>query len=286
MTLSVRTRARAAGAARPMAVAPTSAVVRKYAASPPLIAIEVDSATPRPGVAAVLGRGSYRAFELAAAAVALLLTLPAMLVIALLIRLDSPGPALFRSKRMGRSRIMRGEDLLGRRDIAPPSGEFQPGRLYRVPTTFDFVKFRTMHADAAERFPELYDRKFQSPQEFLDAYYKSDDDPRVTRIGRWLRRTTLDELPNFWNVLTGHVSLVGPRPESPVYLPFYSAEQMAKFTVRPGVTGLAVVKGRSNLSIGGTLDWDLRYVRERSVILDIKLLALTFWAVLLQKGAF
>ncbi len=86
-------------------------------------------------------------------------------------------------------------------------------------------------------------------------------------------------MPNFWNVVTGQIGLVGPRPENPVYLPYYSAEEMKKFMVRPGITGLAVINGRGELCIGGQLDWDLTYVREHSVMLDIKTLFVTAWLV-------
>jgi lipopolysaccharide/colanic/teichoic acid biosynthesis glycosyltransferase len=91
---------------------------------------------------------------------------------------------------------------------------------------------------------------------------------------------------NFWNVLTGQLALVGPRPEALYSLPYYSAEEMKKFTVRPGITGLAVVNGRGELTIGGQLHWDLRYVRERSVLLDLKILALTVWLILTKRGAY
>jgi sugar transferase EpsL len=140
--------------------------------------------------------------------------------------------------------------------------------------------------DARERFPDLYSYEFDSHEEFRAAYYKLDDDPRVTPAGRWLRRLTVDELPNFWNVLTGKIGLVGPRPENPVYLPYYSSEEMRKFTVRPGITGLAVINGRGNLPIGGQLDWDLAYVRDHSVMLDLKAIFVTAWLIVKRRGAF
>jgi lipopolysaccharide/colanic/teichoic acid biosynthesis glycosyltransferase len=227
----------------------------------------------------------YRVFEFVVAAVALVLSMPIMLVEAAIIRFDSPGPVLFWMTRCGRSKIMRGFELVGRTDIVALSGRFEPDKLYHVPTTFKFVKFRTMYDDARQRYPELYGMEFATRSEFLAAYYKTEDDPRVTRVGRWLRRSTLDELPNFWNVLTGKVALVGPRPEGPYWVPYYSAEQMLKFTVRPGITGLAVIKGRGELTIGGQLHWDLAYVRERTVMVDLKALCLTFWLVVTRRGA-
>lgn len=252
-------------------------------AAHPLIAIEVDPNAPRENVVAT---ALYRAFEFTAALLALVVSLPIIVLEAIYIRLDSPGPALFFQQRYGRSRIVRGSELVGRTDIMPATGRFEPDKLYHVPTIFRFVKFRTMYVDARERYPELYRYEFESHEAFRAAYYKLDNDPRVTRAGRWLRKSTLDELPNFWNVVTGKIALVGPRPENPVYLPYYSAEEMAKFTVRPGITGLAVINGRGELPIGGQIDWDLAYVRQRSVLLDLKTLFATAWMVVTRRGAF
>lgn len=249
----------------------------------PLLAIEVD---PMVSQGNLIVAGLYRVLELTFALAALLLTLPIMLVEAVIIWVDSPGPVLFFQRRVGLSRIMAGEDLIGRTDIVAASGRFEPGKRYHVPTTFVFVKFRTMYCDARKRFPELYRYQFGSRLEFLNAYYKPETDPRVTRAGFWLRRLTVDELPNFWNVLIGKVSLVGPRPELPSYLAYYTADEMRKFTVRPGITGLAQTNGRSLLTIGEILDWDLRYVRQRSIPLDVKILFTTIWLVLTRRGAF
>lgn len=250
---------------------------------PPLLAIEVPPRAPGDGG---LATAIYRAFEFTAALVALVLSLPVMLVEAVIIWLDSPGPVLFFQRRVGRSRIVRGRDLVGRTDIVAPDGKFDPDKKYYVPTTFLFVKFRTMYSDARTRFPELYRYQYASQSEFLSAYYKLESDPRITRAGVWLRRLTVDEFPNFWNVLTGNVALVGPRPELPAYLPFYTAEQMLKFSVRPGITGLAQTNGRSLLTIGEILDWDIKYVRGKSIGLDVRILLTTLWLVMTRRGAF
>jgi lipopolysaccharide/colanic/teichoic acid biosynthesis glycosyltransferase len=264
--------------------APVGAAARpRGRARHPLIAIEVDTADLRDHPVAA---GLYRVVEFSMALAALLLTLPLILLQVVIIRLDSPGPALFFQTRYGRSRMVRGDQLLDRTDIISATGRFEPGKLYWVPRTFRFVKFRTMYADANQRFPNLYSYEFDTHEEFRAAYYKLDNDPRVTRAGRWLRRLTIDELPNLWSVVAGHIALVGPRPENPVYLPYYSAEEMKKFTVRPGITGLAVINGRGDLPIGGQIDWDLAYVRDRSVWLDIKALVMTVWLVLVRRGAF
>lgn len=248
-----------------------------------IMAIEVDQPARRDNPVAA---GLYRAFEFAASFAGLVLLLPLMLLQVIIIRIDSPGPALFFQTRCGRSKIVPGRELMGRTDIISATGRFEADKLYWVPTTFQFVKFRTMYVDARARAPDLYRYEFDSHEAFRSAFYKVDDDPRVTPVGRWLRRLSLDELPNLWSVVTGKVGLVGPRPEGPFYLPFYSALEMTKFTVRPGITGLAVVNGRGSLRIGEQLDWDLAYVRTRSVKLDLKILLATAKLVLTLRGAF
>jgi lipopolysaccharide/colanic/teichoic acid biosynthesis glycosyltransferase len=101
-----------------------------------------------------------------------------------------------------------------------------------------------------------------------------------------LRRLSLDELPNLWSVVIGEMSLVGPRPEAPEVLQYYTPEEMTKFTFRPGITGLAQISGRGLLNWGETLALDLEYVRTRSVALDLKIILLTIWRVLTRHGAF
>jgi lipopolysaccharide/colanic/teichoic acid biosynthesis glycosyltransferase len=111
-------------------------------------------------------------------------------------------------------------------------------------------------------------------------------DPRVTRIGRVLRRLSVDELPILWSVLAGDMRLVGPRPEAPEVLRYYSCEEMYKFAVKPGITGLAQINGRGLLNWGETLAFDLEYVRTRTVMLDLKILLVTLQRVLFRHGAF
>ncbi len=179
-----------------------------------------------------------------------------MLVVALVVRLDSPGPILFWQWRVGRG-----------------------GRLFR------FVKFRTFHADARRRFPHLYEYRY-TPEEIEELFFKVPGDPRTTRAGGWLRRTTLDELPNFWNVLTGDMALVGPRPEIPEMLPYYREEHLIKFLVRPGITGLAQISGRGRLRFFETAELDAEYVRNRAPWFDFRILARTLSLILRQDGAF
>lgn len=196
-----------------------------------------------------------RTLDIAVSAVLLLVVLPVIAVLGLIIRIQSPGPALFRQRRVGRG-----------------------GRVIR------FYKFRTMYSDARERFPDLYDYTF-TPEQFATSYYKPSVDPRNTPFGRALRKTTLDELPNLFNVIRGDVSLVGPRPELVELVRYYTPEQLLKFSVPSGVTGLAQVSGRNNLSIQQQIDLDLEYVRRRSFLYDLHLIARTAVMVIRRVGA-
>jgi len=230
-------------------------------------------------------RVPYHVIEVIIGLIAFIVAIPVMLVVALIIKLDSPGPVLFFQKRCGKSTLKTGSEILkeGKYTIHDPN--FSPEKKYWVPKTFTFVKFRTMHADAKERFPELYDYNY-SKEEIATIPFKITDDPRVTRAGVWLRKSTLDELPNFWNVITGDMRLVGPRPEIPEMLHNYRHDQMKKFTVRPGITGLPQINGRGRLSFQDTVAYDLEYVDKKSVILDLKIFLLTAWKIITRDGAF
>jgi lipopolysaccharide/colanic/teichoic acid biosynthesis glycosyltransferase len=227
----------------------------------------------------------YRGLEILVAAIGLTLAMPLMLIVAILICWGSPGPALFFHLRPGRSITMLGRELQKRRDLLPPPGGYEPECLYFVPSYFRLPKFRTMYSDARTRFPEYYAYKFPSG-EFHRQYPTNRCDPRLTREGRILRKLSVDELPNLWCVLTGQVRLVGPRPEAPEVLQYYSAEEMYKFACKPGITGLAQINGRGLLNWGETLAWDLQYVRTRSVWLDLKIIAITLKHVVTRHGAF
>jgi lipopolysaccharide/colanic/teichoic acid biosynthesis glycosyltransferase len=187
---------------------------------------------------------------------ALLLTSPIMLIMAFVVRLGTPGPVLFSQQRVGADR-----------------------KLFR------FVKFRTLYADARIRFPHLY--AYQYTAEDLEGLkFKVVNDPRVTPQGVWMRKSTLDELPNFWNVLTGDMALVGPRPEIPEMLPYYTGDMLRKFDVRPGITGLAQTAGRGRLGFHETVALDVKYVHERSFLLDAKILGITIVKMITRDGAF
>jgi lipopolysaccharide/colanic/teichoic acid biosynthesis glycosyltransferase len=233
----------------------------------------------------VARRIAYRLLEALVSLLALIMTLPIMLVLAIIIRIDSNGPALFFQRRLGRSKLVSGRKILKAKKSSSAHGSISPEKYYWVPTTFWFVKFRTMYADAKERFPELYDYNY-TQEEIERIAFKSQEDPRITKVGKWLRISTLDELPNFWNVVTGDMRLVGPRPEIPEMLVNYRPDQMRKFTVKPGLTGLPQINGRGRLTLQQTLDYDLEYVEKKSVALDLKIIVMTVWRVITQHGAF
>ncbi|MBV9018903.1 MAG: sugar transferase [Alphaproteobacteria bacterium] len=227
----------------------------------------------------------YRGFEIGVATIGLIVGLPLLLIGAALIRVDSPGSVLFFHRRPARSVMRRGRDLEGRADLIPPPGGYEPDQLYYMPSYFTIAKLRTMYSDARARFPELYAYKF-APEEFRRQYPTMRFDPRVTRVGRIMRKLSIDELPNLWSVLVGDMRLVGPRPEAPEVLQYYTAEEMYKFACKPGITGLAQINGRGLLDWGQTIAYDLEYVRRRSVSLDLKILLITLKQVLLRHGAF
>ena len=215
-------------------------------------AAPIESAQPEYAEVSLL----QRAIEVVVAANVLILTFPVMLIMAFLIRLGTPGSPLFFQQRIG----------IGRKP-------------------FWFVKFRTLYADAKERFPDLYKYDYSS-EDLQQLRFKVENDPRVTPQGIWMRKSTLDELPNFWNVLTGEMALVGPRPEIPEMLPYYDDEMRLKFTVRPGITGLAQVSGRGRLGFYETVELDNEYVRNRSSLMDLKILATTLTKIITRDGAF
>jgi radical SAM protein with 4Fe4S-binding SPASM domain len=210
----------------------------------------------------------------------LVLTLPIMALITLIIKIDSPGPAFFKQKRVGMDR-RNGNFTSGKAEQAFQNRrtEDQGGK------PFTFYKFRTMYTDARERFPEMYKYDY-TPEEIKKLYFKIPDDPRLTRFGARLRKTTLDELPNLINVIKGDMNLVGPRPDIPEMIKYYEQWERKKFTVKPGVTGLAQINGRGLLNFKKTLEIDVEYVENRSLWMDIKVLMKTIKVSLLKIGAF
>lgn len=193
-----------------------------------------------------------RVLDVLLSAVLLLLLAPIMLLIALLVRLDSAGPAIFRQTRVGKH-----------------------GR------EFTFLKFRGMVTDAEARKAAL-----EPFNEAEGPIFKMRNDPRVTRMGRLLRRTSLDELPQLWNVLRGEMSLVGPRPPLPAEVQRYQPWQRNRLLATPGITGLWQVMGRSQLSFTEMVSLDLEYIAHWSLRLELAILARTLLAVLFARGAY
>ncbi|HEV2766024.1 MAG TPA: sugar transferase [Pyrinomonadaceae bacterium] len=199
----------------------------------------------------LLYSASKRGLDVAGALTLILLALPLFALVAALVKATSRGPVLFRHKRIGRG-----------------------GR------EFWCFKFRTMSADAEERLK----RDARLRQQF-EAEYKLRHDPRVTPVGRFLRRSSLDELPQLWQVLRGEMSLVGPRPGVAPELAKYSIYANKLLTVKPGLSGMWQVCGRSDTTYPQRVMMDMHYIDHRSLALDAKLLLLTVSAVLRKSGA-
>ncbi len=191
-----------------------------------------------------------RALDLALGGLALLVAAPLLLALAVLVRATSPGPALFWQRRCG-----------------------QEGRIFWMP------KLRTMVADAERQRGALRDRN-----EMDGPAFKIQDDPRVTPVGRLLRRFSLDELPQLWNVVRGEMSLVGPRPAVPGEVARYARAQRRRIAVRPGLTCLWQISGRNRLGFEDWVRLDLAYIDRRSLRLDLEILLRTLPAVLRGTG--
>jgi lipopolysaccharide/colanic/teichoic acid biosynthesis glycosyltransferase len=196
-----------------------------------------------------------RAIDIVGAAALLVVLLPLLLLVALAIRLDSRGPAIFRQERLGRH--MR---------------------------SFTVLKFRTMVQGAPAELHERYIARLMSGELDEAEVKKLTHDPRVTRVGRFLRKTSLDELPQLLNVVTGQMSLVGPRPAIEYELGHYDAVHYDRFLVRPGLTGLWQVSGRSGIGFREMLELDRRYALDHGPALDARIL-LTTPVALVRKPA-
>jgi len=193
-----------------------------------------------------------RAFDLTVGLFALIPALPVMALSALLIFLEDGRPVLFRQQRVGEN-----------------------GRL------FEMIKFRTMIRNAEQLQGQIEKRDIDG-----NLIHKTKDDPRVTRVGRLLRRFSLDELPQLFNVLAGTMSLVGPRPELPYLVEKYQAWQRKRFAIPPGLTGWWQVNGRSDRPMHLHTEDDLYYIQNYSIWLDVQILVRTAWTVLFGRGAF
>ncbi len=193
-----------------------------------------------------------RPFDLALGLIILAVLSPVFLIIAVLVKLTSAGPVLFAQKRVGKN------------------GE-----------TFAIYNFRSMFMDAEARRAELL---ATSDREGI--CFKSKNDPRITPVGRWLRRLSLDELPQIFNVLAGDMSLVGPRPALPSEVAAYPVRALQRLSVLPGITGLWQVSGRAEIGFDEMVELDIRYARTGSLWLVLIILARTFEAVFSGRGAY
>jgi lipopolysaccharide/colanic/teichoic acid biosynthesis glycosyltransferase len=204
-----------------------------------------------------------RCLDLLAGSLLILLTAPLMLVIALAIRLDSPGPSLVRQRRVGYRR-----------------------------REFTLFKFRSMRLDADPRGHQEYvtalikgSDEGEAPGGGCKNLYKLAVDNRITPVGRWIRKWSLDELPQLFNVVLGHMTLVGPRPAIPYEVAEYPAWYLERFSVKPGLTGYWQVSGRSERTYEEMVRLDIEYAERRSLGLDLSILIKTPWIVLTRKGA-
>lgn len=229
----------------------------------------------------IISDGIIRTGQFVISLIGITLSLPIMALITLIIRIDSPGPAIFKQVRIGKDR--RGDGRQRPRGQEGLDPERRKKDLGGKP--FIFYKFRTMFVYAKERYPDLYRYEYD-PEEIKAFYFKIPDDPRLTRFGRHLRKTTIDELPNLINVLKGDMSLVGPRPEIPQMIKYYRGEQRNKFRVKPGLTGVCQVNGRGLLSFQETQKLDVKYVEKKTLWLDFKIIVKTLEVTFLRIGAF
>ena len=197
-------------------------------------------------------RNLKRALDLFVGLVGLIIAAPIMILTALAVKLDSPGPILFRQTRVGRW------------------GEH-----------FPCYKFRSMYMDAEQRLADL-----MALNEADGPVFKMKNDPRVTRVGRLIRKLSIDELPQLFNVIKGEMSMVGPRPALPREVSQYEYDQIRRLHAVPGITGLQQVSGRSNVDFKRWIELDLQYIAEQSIWKDIEILLKTIPAVLASRGAY
>lgn len=209
----------------------------------------------RPGVPAATYFVAKRTLDVVAASVLLLVLLPVFVLISIAVAIDSGGPAFYRGTRVGRH-----------------------GRLFTA------LKFRSMVSGADQMPHRTFIRELMEGAD-CQTLYKVNGDKRITRVGAFLRRTSLDELPQLWNVIRGDMSLVGPRPDVPYAVEIYEPWMRRRLEATPGMTGLWQVSGRSRVGLRDMLRLDVEYVDRRSLALDARILMLTLPAVLSGDGA-
>jgi lipopolysaccharide/colanic/teichoic acid biosynthesis glycosyltransferase len=236
-----------------------------------------------------------RLIDVVGSLVLIALLSPLFVLIGICVKLDSPGPAFFKQTRTGRNSRRR-----ERRRKQPGWSNLSDRRshkdrrqkdLYGKP--FIFYKFRTMYVDNDSEIHRQFVQHYIKNQvpdranaKSMDALkYKISKDPRVTRVGRILRQTSLDELPQLFNILKGDMSFVGPRPPIPYEVEHYQGWHRERLRISPGLTGLWQVRGRSRVPFDEMVRLDLRYIEEMSLLFDLKIMLLTPWAIISGKGA-
>jgi len=216
-----------------------------------------------------------RLMDVVVASVLLLVLSPIMVLIAIAILLYSPGPVFFIQERVGAKRQIRGKHSYWQR------------------VTFPCYKFRTMRIDADPSIHQAYIRaliendheKMNELQGQNSNVRKLVKDPRITRLGKLLRKLSLDELPQFWNVVRGDMSLVGPRPAIPYEVELYEPWYLQRLEAQPGITGLQQILARSSVDFDQQMRLDIQYIDKQSVWLDIKIILKTPFVVISAKGA-
>jgi lipopolysaccharide/colanic/teichoic acid biosynthesis glycosyltransferase len=214
----------------------------------------IRASADRPRTSRVAYHAAKRSFDLVLGTGLLLVATPIILIAAAAIRLESKGSPFFVQTRLGKD-----------------------GRPFKI------LKLRGMFRDARERFPSYYDF---SSKENLDFCFHHEVDPRVTRAGNFIRKTSIDELPNLWNVVVGDLSLVGPRPEIPEVMALYGTFRDEYLSVKPGVTCLSKCTGRDRLTKRETIEYDLDYIRRRNFRMDVQVLWRTFRGVVMRRDVF
>ena len=193
-----------------------------------------------------------RFFDLISSLILFIILSPLFLVLIIYIKLDSKGHVIFKQTRVGKDSKL-----------------------------FTIYKFRTMYEGADKDF-----EKKVSQEELKDFVFQEKDDKRITRAGKLLRATSLDELPQLFNIIKGDMSLIGPRPEIPDIANYYTEHEKIRLMVKPGVSGLAQVNGRGDLNLGETIEYDIKYIKSFSIALDIKIFFETIRVVFKREGAY
>ena len=216
-----------------------------------------------------------RIIDLILSVLVLVCLLPLIVIVAIAIKLDSPGPVLFKQTRVGSGMYRQGENVLWKR------------------MDFTCLKFRTMKAQTNVDVHKAYikalianDQQTMKKMEGVGTtIHKLVNDTRITRVGRYLRKLSLDEIPQFWNVIRDEMSIVGPRPSIPYETEMYTAWHLSRLRAKPGITGLQQVTARNAACFDEQIGLDIEYIEKQSLWLDLKIMVKTPFAILFQRGA-